>query len=118
MNLDIQNKITAEKWFVDFGFLSARRVYDYNSMAEPDACAGQPDGDENQNTDDAKFYGKAKEYWEAIPPSLDGMLGGFAKISPTDIDGSRAFLRPFLKVCMNQILSLDNARKHSAPKPW
>ncbi|PVD22007.1 hypothetical protein C0Q70_17810 [Pomacea canaliculata] len=26
------------------------------------------------------------------------MLGGFAKISPTDINGSRAFLRPFLKM--------------------
>ena len=45
-----------------------------------------------------KFYGDAKKYWEGITPTVDGMLGGFAKISPTDINGSHAFLRPFLVV--------------------
>ncbi|XP_050389359.1 N-terminal Xaa-Pro-Lys N-methyltransferase 1-A [Patella vulgata] len=47
---------------------------------------------------DEKFYGDAKVYWEKISPTVDGMLGGFAKISPTDINGSRAFLRPFMKI--------------------
>ena len=44
------------------------------------------------------FYDDAKTYWTGIPPTVDGMLGGFEKISPTDINGSKAFLRPFLKV--------------------
>ncbi|XP_048773679.1 N-terminal Xaa-Pro-Lys N-methyltransferase 1-A-like [Ostrea edulis] len=48
--------------------------------------------------DDEKFYGDAKTYWEGITPTVDGMLGGFAKISPTDINGSHAFLRPLLVV--------------------
>ncbi|KAK3087539.1 hypothetical protein FSP39_007312 [Pinctada imbricata] len=48
--------------------------------------------------DTGKFYGDAKKYWESIEPTVDGMLGGFAKISPTDINGSKAFLRPFLQV--------------------
>lgn len=44
------------------------------------------------------FYLNAKKYWANVTPTVDGMLGGFAKISPTDINGSKAFLRPFLKV--------------------
>lgn len=51
-------------------------------------------GPENEE----KFYSDAKEYWAKIPSTVDGMLGGFEKISPTDINGSKAFLRPFLKV--------------------
>ncbi|RUS85923.1 hypothetical protein EGW08_006326 [Elysia chlorotica] len=45
-----------------------------------------------------KFYSDAKEYWAAVTPTVDGMLGGFAKISPTDINGSKSFLRPYLKI--------------------
>lgn len=45
-----------------------------------------------------KFYGDAKVYWDTISPTVDGMLGGFEKISPTDINTSKEFLRPFLKV--------------------
>ena len=47
---------------------------------------------------DEKFYTDAKEYWDSVSPTVDGMLGGYAKISPTDINGSRAFMRPLLKV--------------------
>lgn len=53
--------------------------------------------------DEGKFYGDAKKYWEGITPTVDGMLGGFAKISPTDINGSHAFLRPFLVVSFRNI---------------
>jgi len=48
--------------------------------------------------EDEKFYGDAKKHWETIAPTVDGMLGGFAKISPTDINGSREFMRPFITV--------------------
>ncbi|KAJ8300222.1 hypothetical protein KUTeg_021741, partial [Tegillarca granosa] len=51
----------------------------------------------SETDDEQKFYGDAKQYWESIPATIDGMLGGFAQISPTDINGSRAFLRPYLK---------------------
>lgn len=52
------------------------------------------DGIENNE----RFYADAKVYWDTISPTVDGMLGGFEKISPTDINGSKQFLRPFLKV--------------------
>ena len=60
--------------------------------------SGESDSDVEWPKDEAKFYGDAKEYWSQIPSTVDGMLGGFEKISPTDINGSKAFLRPFLKV--------------------
>ena len=52
----------------------------------------------NSNDDQDKFYSDAKDYWASVTPTVDGMLGGFAKISPTDINGSKSFLRPYLKV--------------------
>jgi hypothetical protein len=55
--------------------------------------------------EDESFYGDAKKHWETIAPTVDGMLGGFAKISPTDINGSREFMRPFITVVII-ILSL------------
>lgn len=60
--------------------------------------ADASDTEEPWPDNDDKFYSDAKEYWTKIPPNVNGMLGGFEKISPTDINGSKAFLRPFLKV--------------------
>jgi len=57
--------------------------------------------DEAQNVE--KFYTDAKEYWAQIPATVDGMLGGFSTISATDINGSRAFIRPFLTVSNKDI---------------
>lgn len=39
-----------------------------------------------------KFYKDARNYWAKIPPTIDGVLGGYGHISDTDIEGSRAFL--------------------------
>ncbi len=41
------------------------------------------------------WYKKAKEFWEKeenCPPTIDGVLGGFAQISPTDAAGSLRFI--------------------------
>ncbi|XP_021355520.1 N-terminal Xaa-Pro-Lys N-methyltransferase 1-B-like [Mizuhopecten yessoensis] len=46
--------------------------------------------------DEKKFYDDAESYWKNVPSTIDGMLGGFGQISVTDINGSRAFLRPLL----------------------
>lgn len=45
---------------------------------------------------EVEFYGNAKNYWETIPPTIDGMLGGFPEVSTVDVKTSLAFLRPFL----------------------
>ena len=52
------------------------------------------------NKDTKKFYDDALNYWSQIDPSINGMLGGFAQISSTDIAGSSKFLRNFIKVIL------------------
>ncbi|KAI7813409.1 N-terminal Xaa-Pro-Lys N-methyltransferase 1 isoform X1 [Triplophysa rosa] len=42
------------------------------------------------------FYSKAEHYWKEVPPTVDGMLGGYGSISNTDINGSKKFLQKFL----------------------
>eukprot|EP00090_Calanus_glacialis_P032858 TRINITY_DN5442_c0_g1_i1.p1 TRINITY_DN5442_c0_g1~~TRINITY_DN5442_c0_g1_i1.p1 ORF type:complete len:241 (-),score=78.59 TRINITY_DN5442_c0_g1_i1:81-803(-) len=51
-----------------------------------------------QEGTDTEYYSKAADYWENVTPTINGMLGGFAKISHTDIDGSNKFLKVLLKV--------------------
>lgn len=46
-------------------------------------------------------YKKALEYWSEIPPTVDGVLGGFGFISDIDIKGSTQFL--------NSLLLLENS---------
>ncbi|XP_013884671.1 N-terminal Xaa-Pro-Lys N-methyltransferase 1 [Austrofundulus limnaeus] len=46
--------------------------------------------------DEASFYSNAEDYWREVPPTVDGMLGGYGSISSIDISGSRAFLKKFL----------------------
>ncbi|XP_055207299.1 N-terminal Xaa-Pro-Lys N-methyltransferase 1 isoform X2 [Gorilla gorilla gorilla] len=47
--------------------------------------------------DEKQFYSKAKTYWKQIPPTVDGMLGGYGHISSIDINSSRKFLQRFLR---------------------
>lgn len=46
--------------------------------------------------DESSFYSNAEGYWRDVPPTVDGMLGGYGSISSTDINGSKAFLKKFL----------------------
>lgn len=43
------------------------------------------------------FYKQGKAYWETIPATVDGMLGGYPEISSTDIHSSLRFLNMFLQ---------------------
>ncbi len=43
------------------------------------------------------YYSNAAKYWSNISPTVEGMLGGFGKVSPTDIDGSARFLKAVIK---------------------
>eukprot|EP01137_Pigoraptor_chileana_P008738 Opistho-2@55998 len=44
----------------------------------------------------ARWYTAAAGYWESVPATVQGMLGGFAHISPTDVQGSRSFIARFI----------------------
>lgn len=70
--------------------------------------------DENENiltssTRSETFYKDAKQYWKTIPATIDGMLGGFSKISFTDIRGSQDFLKDVYKMkpSPNKNVALD-----------
>ncbi|XP_077334567.1 N-terminal Xaa-Pro-Lys N-methyltransferase 1 isoform X1 [Lithobates pipiens] len=47
--------------------------------------------------DETRFYCNAKKYWKNVPPTVDGMLGGYGHISSIDISGSKKFLQRFLR---------------------
>ncbi|KAM9820183.1 N-terminal Xaa-Pro-Lys N-methyltransferase 1 [Neosynchiropus ocellatus] len=47
---------------------------------------------------ESSFYSNAEDYWREVPPTVDGMLGGYGSISNIDINGSKAFLQRFLGV--------------------
>ncbi|XP_064459185.1 N-terminal Xaa-Pro-Lys N-methyltransferase 1-like [Ornithodoros turicata] len=42
------------------------------------------------------FYSQGKAYWENIPATVDGMLGGYSHLSSIDIHSSLRFLNTFL----------------------
>lgn len=50
------------------------------------------------NSEIPKFYKDAIDYWSTIPPTVDGMLGGFGFISDIDIQGSENFLKLLFKL--------------------
>uniref|UniRef100_A0A1A8J2A1 protein N-terminal methyltransferase n=1 Tax=Nothobranchius kuhntae TaxID=321403 RepID=A0A1A8J2A1_NOTKU len=47
--------------------------------------------------DKTSFYSNAEDYWKEVPPTVDGMLGGYGSISNIDINGSKAFLKKFIR---------------------
>lgn len=60
--------------------------------------------DETLQVNEQQFYGDAKQFWDKMPSTVDGMLGGYEIISPKDLRGSKSFLRPLLKVLTVKIL--------------
>ena len=50
---------------------------------------------------------QAAHYWEGVNPTIDGMLGGFAKISHTDIDGSNKLVKASVVVLDYYSLTTD-----------
>ena len=70
-------------------FLSTKSLKLKSRMSEP------------TETIDAKIsYKQAADYWSNVDPTVDGMLGGFGKISQIDIEGSSKFLKALFKVLL------------------
>lgn len=61
-------------------------------------AAGGPEKAEGGTTGvgGAGWYEGGARYWEGVSATLDGVLGGFARLSEPDVAGSRRFLAPFL----------------------
>ena len=47
---------------------------------------------------DVNYYNDAAKYWEGVDGTINGMLGGFGKVTEVDIDGSNKFLKALFKV--------------------
>lgn len=48
--------------------------------------------------EDPAFYTDAAAYWDGVPATVNGMLGGFAQINMPDISGSDLYLRSIFKM--------------------
>ena len=65
-------------------------------------------GTEFENLDEVwgeggdQWYGKAHEYWSQQDASINGVLGGFGDLHPTDVAGSDQFLSMVFSQCQVQ----------------
>ncbi len=57
-----------------------------------------------------EFYQTAENYWNTQPATVNGMLGGYERISDTDISQSQNFLSYLLQVSEKVLLTLGNLR--------
>ncbi|PBC27321.1 N-terminal Xaa-Pro-Lys N-methyltransferase 1 isoform X1 [Apis cerana] len=53
---------------------------------------------EENTLEEHEFYTAAAKYWEHVPATVDGMLGGFGFISQIDIKGSTKFLKALFEL--------------------
>ena len=47
---------------------------------------------------DVDYYDNAASYWQGVDCTINGMLGGFGKVSDVDIDSSNKLLKLLFKV--------------------
>lgn len=53
---------------------------------------------ENDDIPDKEtFYQDAQSYWEKVPSTVEGVMGGFGRLSRLDIKCSKEFLLPFIQ---------------------
>jgi len=72
----------------DFRYLSIAHCWDVerSRRAAVDSPAEAP-----------AWYSDAQAYWDGIPPTVDGMLGGFEVLTKEDVKGSKSFLQKLWK---------------------
>eukprot|EP01114_Cavostelium_apophysatum_P023318 TRINITY_DN8740_c0_g1_i1.p1 TRINITY_DN8740_c0_g1~~TRINITY_DN8740_c0_g1_i1.p1 ORF type:complete len:325 (-),score=47.61 TRINITY_DN8740_c0_g1_i1:561-1436(-) len=82
VKLDIQEKgsSTTGKKYTSIDDMWKQELSDYNE----------------DNLKEVSWYKNADEYWKQIDATVDGMLGGYERISIEDLKGSREFLKEFL----------------------
>ena len=54
-----------------------------------------------------EFYENAEKYWKSIPASVNGMLGGYERITNIDTRSSKLFINDFLEVSSSTFLKLE-----------
>ena len=65
-----------------------------NNVKEPSIV----EVDQKLEGTDVEYYNDAAKYWEGVDSTVNGMLGGFGKISEVDIEASNKLLKFLFKV--------------------
>ncbi|EFX90389.1 hypothetical protein DAPPUDRAFT_299834 [Daphnia pulex] len=70
---------------------------------------GELSQDVKVDSKESAFYVDAAKYWEQVPPTVDGMLGGLSSISDIDLKGSQRFLNSLYQLveCPGKERALD-----------
>nr|CAG4637389.1 EOG090X0EJQ [Ceriodaphnia reticulata]SVE73221.1 EOG090X0EJQ [Ceriodaphnia reticulata] len=65
--------------------------------------------DRHEDSKESAFYTDGAKYWEQVPPTVDGMLGGLSRISDIDLKGSQRFLNSIYQLveCPGKERALD-----------
>ncbi|OZJ07019.1 hypothetical protein BZG36_00012 [Bifiguratus adelaidae] len=61
----------------------------------------------NYTMDPTTCYKDADAYWTTVSPTVNGMLGGFGKISPLDVASSLTFINEFVQTRIQTTLACD-----------
>lgn len=61
----------------------------------------------DEATGELVWYKKAREYWDNVPATVNGVLGGYSYVSTVDVQASQAFLAPLLKTQKKPWVALD-----------
>ncbi|MCL4129336.1 UNVERIFIED_CONTAM: hypothetical protein GTU68_064414 [Idotea baltica] len=72
-------------------------VSDHSTELENNKCTNKGK-DPIEAQQDPAFYTDAAAYWEKIPATVNGVLGGFESVSSTDIIGSESLLKGIFKM--------------------
>lgn len=98
------------EWKAECGLLPPSAAATATAKDDADASAAQQDGRED-------WYKTGYDYWESesnCPPTVDGVLGGFAVLSKRDLEGSARFLRD-LKASVRPELRLATDEDDGVP---
>lgn len=108
---EIQNIVLIEKSKVSEDSIADNEIHQCDTTLDDHDVSTSEDENENDlhNIRSETFYKDAQQYWKAIPPTVDGMLGGFSSINFTDIRGSQDFLKEVFKMkpSPNKSIALD-----------
>ena len=75
-----------------------------NNVKEPSIV----EVDQKLEGTDVEYYNDAAKYWEGVDSTVNGMLGGFGKISEVDIEASNKLLKFLFKVRKAKTLVTHN----------
>ena len=79
-------------------FSTSKTLLDKSVKTFSSSKMSENENKEEVSVDSKISYKQAADYWSNVDPTVDGMLGGFGKISQIDIEGSSKFLKALFKV--------------------